>query len=88
MPWAKIRPVPGQHPSRQNIPLRAAASADTPRSRTAQNGGYRAYFTADLITESDRTACGQPLGAPERGLPAAAPGPGRVFRGTGHMAGA
>ena len=40
MPWAGIKPVPGQHPSRQNIPLRAATSAETPYARTAQIGGY------------------------------------------------
>ena len=58
MPWAKIRPVPGEHPSRQNIPFRAAASADTPRSRTAQNGGSRRVEAQEAVTKR-----GQPRAA-------------------------
>ena len=48
MPWAGIKPVPGQHPSRQNIPLRAATSAETPYARTAQIGGSRVTAAANV----------------------------------------
>lgn len=61
MPWASIKPVPGQHPSRQNIPLRAATSAETPYARTAQIGGSRSYARSRMVTLGDRRPGSSPV---------------------------